>query len=210
MSSSDSSNLMWSVLARHMDDKTFKVKRMLDGQDVLFGRMRPDDTVEREMREMYRELGEKLIPEIIERGYGSYVSASVSYQTQATPPWYSTICIGANVFSKVDHIHDYVMNYVRRWIVNEQFVMPDLVDSLDYMATEAAEAIQARLRAFPNKEGYVRNRPGDADVHDIAEECFDTVMMAILTLELLHVKLEDIAKWKLDKMDEKRRVKDDA
>lgn len=103
-------------------------------------------------------------------------------------------------------LHDIVMIYVRRWIADGQFVMPDLVDSLDYMATEAAEAIQARLRAFPSKEGYVRNNPGDATIHDIAEECFDTVLMAILTLELLHVKLEDIAKWKLERMDEKRRA----
>lgn len=89
------------------------------------------------------------------------------------------------------------------WIASGDFGMPNLSDCLDFMACEAAEAIDARLRM---SERYIRNNPENGEKHKIAIECFDTIMMACTALDILGYDLSEIAQEKLARMDTKRGV----
>ncbi len=100
------------------------------------------------------------------------------------------------------NLQDLIKSYYSEWIRREKYVMPNLTDALDFMATEVAEAIDKRLRLY----SYVRNneeaKPTNAE---IAEEIFDTIMMGCVALDILNQDLYKVAFKKLEKMDNKRK-----
>ena len=106
-----------------------------------------------------------------------------------------------NELERLD-LQERILKHVERWTARGQFEMPDLADALDFAVAEVSEAIDARLRLEGSK--YVRNRAGVATKMDIAEECFDAIMMLLIALSLLHTNVADIADLKLRRMDLKR------
>ena len=82
--------------------------------------------------------------------------------------------------------------------------MPTLVDCLDFMVTEVAEAIDLRLRRDPTD--YIRNTTFPSRPHPerIATEIFDAIMMGCIALDILGFDLMEVAKAKLEKMDAQR------
>lgn len=66
---------------------------------------------------------------------------------------------------------------------------PDLTDSIDFLATEVAEVIDARLRLTGD---YVRQHGGQGSAHEIAQELGDVFLMAMVTCEILGVSAQDV------------------
>lgn len=102
------------------------------------------------------------------------------------------------------NIQELVRQHRQQWIEAQKYVMPDLTDALDFMATEVAEAIEVRLRISP--ANYVRNNPSEENINNLATEVFDAIMMGCIVLDILEMNLEMVAKAKLKKMDEKRGI----
>lgn len=90
-----------------------------------------------------------------------------------------------------------VRSFVGDWEQDGTWVMPNLADALEFMTCEAAEAMDARLRF----SSYRRNNKKNVEIEDIAEEIFDTVMMACIALDILGFDLIDVGYYKLEKMD---------
>lgn len=95
-----------------------------------------------------------------------------------------------------------IRRHYTAWIARNQYVMPNLTDALDFMATEVAEAIEKRLR----RTSYVRNNPEEyPDNRAIAIEIFDAIMMGCIALDILGEDLNEVAAEKLKRMDDKRK-----
>ena len=91
-----------------------------------------------------------------------------------------------------------------KWIEVGQWEEPDLTDCLDFMVTEVAEAIDKRLRM---SAGYVRNHEEPApSSKELGVEIFDAIMMGCIALDLLGLDLNEIAREKLGRMDQKKGV----
>lgn len=82
----------------------------------------------------------------------------------------------------------------------DKFLMPNLTDAVDFMVTEAVEALQERLRLI---NSYTRNKPRQSSSYDLAVEVADTVIMACAVMDLLNMDLETVILAKLEKTDKK-------
>lgn len=63
-----------------------------------------------------------------------------------------------------------VNGYIDKWVAAGKYFLPDTQECLEFIAVEAAEALQAKLRLNPI---YVRNNPKSASTRDVAVELFD-------------------------------------
>ncbi len=90
---------------------------------------------------------------------------------------------------------------IEHWIENEGFFLPTQPDCLDFIATEAAEAIDARLRLG---SGYLRNNPGRTTVHDIDNEVAQVIFMCLIWFNLREVNAGDVLWSMVRDMDRKR------
>lgn len=99
-------------------------------------------------------------------------------------------------------IQDLIKQYYTEWESRGEWVTPGLSDCLDFMVTEVAEAIDKRLRW--NQHSYVRNHKWGTDARGVAIEVFDAIMMGCIALDILGFDLEEVARDKLQRMDEAR------
>lgn len=82
------------------------------------------------------------------------------------------------------------------WQNQGNFVPPSLADCLDFLISEAAEAIDARLRLQGSK--YARGIAKETTPSDIAEELIDVIIMATTALDLLGIDLQSTLNTKLE------------
>jgi NTP pyrophosphatase (non-canonical NTP hydrolase) len=87
-----------------------------------------------------------------------------------------------------------------KWEAMGQWVTPDRIDAMGFIATEYGELWDAYLR---DKGGYVRNNPGDAD-EGMHIETGDIVFMAFVLATVEGWDLEQIILDKLARMDRER------
>lgn len=92
-----------------------------------------------------------------------------------------------------------VKAHIDAWIDRNQFVMPDLQDSVSFLVTEASEALDAVLR----QKDYVRNNGREVD---LGKELADIAMMLEITATIAGVDLDEVLAAKLQEMDKKRQV----
>lgn len=76
--------------------------------------------------------------------------------------------------------------HVDKWIAAGKYALPDVQECLEFVAAEAAEALQSKLRLNPI---YTRNTPRPATERDIAVELFDTMKMCIVYERIADVPL---------------------
>lgn len=92
----------------------------------------------------------------------------------------------------------------KKWEGWGQWREPELGDAIGFLVTEAAEVMEAYLRT---KDGYARNNPRDSDMHKIAIEAFDTIMMACMVLDALGESLSKVGYEKVLFMDDVRKMR---
>ena len=102
------------------------------------------------------------------------------------------------------NIQERVRLHRQKWAEAGQWQDPNLVDCLDFMATEVAEAIDKRLRL---SAAYTRNNAEPPpSALEMGIEIFDAIMMGCIALDLLDLDLEEVASIKLRQMDAKKGV----
>jgi predicted HAD superfamily Cof-like phosphohydrolase len=94
-----------------------------------------------------------------------------------------------------------VADLTKAWEEKDEWLTPCLTDSIDFVVTEAVEALEARLRMNPE---YVRNHPAVTSLTDVAEELVDTIFQAFVTLNLMGADAQSLFLDKLYEMDGKR------
>ncbi len=92
-------------------------------------------------------------------------------------------------------MQEVVTNYVERWQESTSWQLPDLTDAIDFLVTEVAEVVDARLRQDPR---YVRARRGVSS--KIIEELADVVFMAYVTAIVLEEDLDAALYTTLDRL----------
>lgn len=86
-----------------------------------------------------------------------------------------------------------INTHIDKWVTAGKYVLPDVEECLEFIAVEAAEALQAKLRLNPV---YVRNNPKPATMRDVAVELFDTMKMCIVYERITkQTLLTPIYKW---------------
>lgn len=87
----------------------------------------------------------------------------------------------------MNELRTLVNAHLDKWLAAGKYVLPEEHDCLEFIVTEAAEALQAKMRINPH---YVRNNPMAASERDIAVELFDTMTMCLVyervTGKMLH------------------------
>lgn len=99
----------------------------------------------------------------------------------------------------IDQAQSTTLHYMWHFMLHEKWQMPNLQDSVEFMVTEAVEAMQERLR-LPNNHAYHRTNPGESTTKKVAVEVWDTVFMADITMAILE---EDLLATGFDKLDYK-------
>jgi len=67
-------------------------------------------------------------------------------------------------------------HFLWHFILHDKWTVPNLPDSVEYLVTEAVEAMQERLRLPGN--GYHRTNPRESNLDNLAIEVWDTEFMA--------------------------------
>lgn len=98
-------------------------------------------------------------------------------------------------------------HFLWHFILHDKWTVPNLSDSVEYLVTEAVEAMQERLRLPGN--GYHRTNPRESSLDKLAVEVWDTEFMAnvvfqqVLGMESAEVGLDKLL-YKCDKFDIER------
>lgn len=102
---------------------------------------------------------------------------------------------------------DITKHFLWHFILHDKWTVPNLPDSVEYLVTEAVEAMQERLRLPGN--GYHRTNPRESSLGNLAIEVWDTEFMAnvifqqVLGMESAEVGLDKLL-YKCDKFDIER------
>lgn len=102
---------------------------------------------------------------------------------------------------------DVTKHFLWHFILHDKWTVPNLPDAIEYMVTEAVEAMQERLRLPGN--GYHRTNPRESSLDKLAVEVWDTEFMAnvvfqqVLGMDAIEVGLDKLL-YKCDKFDIER------
>lgn len=109
--------------------------------------------------------------------------------------------------TEVDSLRKMIRNRTSVWATEGTWVEPEWTEALDFMVTEAGEALDAKLRYL--HADFVRTHAADDDserelFYNMVTEIGQTLMMAVITLEKMGVTPQSAVSRALGKMDAKR------
>lgn len=91
----------------------------------------------------------------------------------------------------------------RKWESAGQWTPPNLRDAIDFLSTEVAEVIDARLRLAAGTQ-YTRSHARVTTLNDIGDELADVIFMALVIYNILGMDAQACFLRKIARLDEQR------